>query len=50
MQLASLRQIVKAEGYGALWYGLSARVAFHIPSSAVCWGVYETVKDLLKVS
>ena len=48
MQLSTLREIVRAEGYQALAHGMSARIAFHIPSAAVCWGVYETTKDWLR--
>jgi hypothetical protein len=49
LQLATLRLIVKREGPRALWHGLSARVAFHIPSAAVCWGVYESVKSFANI-
>ena len=30
-----------------LFRGLSARVLFHSPAGAICWGTYETVKVLL---
>ena len=47
MQVRTLREIARAEGQAALWHGVSARVAFHVPSSVVCWGVYESLKSLL---
>jgi hypothetical protein len=47
LQIRTMRDIVKAEGYASLWHGVSARVLFHVPSSVVCWGVYETMKRLL---
>ena len=50
LQVNALRQIVKQEGTQALWHGVSARVAFHIPSAAVCWGVYESLKTLMQVT
>ncbi|PNH04481.1 hypothetical protein TSOC_009345 [Tetrabaena socialis] len=46
--LPTLRQIVREEGMQALWQGLKPRVLFHIPAAAVCWGTYETVKDMLR--
>ncbi|KAG2437655.1 hypothetical protein HYH02_011036 [Chlamydomonas schloesseri] len=45
--IPTLRQIVREEGMQALWQGLKPRVLFHIPAAAVCWGTYETMKDLL---
>lgn len=45
--LSALKRITEQEGAGAIWHGLSARVWFHIPAAAVCWGVYESCKTLL---
>ena len=42
-----LRQIAREEGFAALWSGWAPRVLFHIPSAAVCWGIYESAKRLL---
>jgi solute carrier family 25 (mitochondrial iron transporter), member 28/37 len=47
MQVQRLQELVRAEGYQALWHGVSARVLFHVPAAAVCWGVYESMKNLL---
>ena len=47
MQAAVLRQIYLQEGSAALWRGLRARVLFHAPAAAICWGTYETAKRLL---
>eukprot|EP00798_Chlamydomonas_sp_ICE-L_P023375 gene23375-30636_t len=48
--LPTLRHIVKTEGQSALWHGLNARVLFHVPSAALCWGTYETAKTFLQNS
>eukprot|EP00884_Botryococcus_braunii_P016663 jgi/Botrbrau1/3680/Bobra.0008s0009.2 len=42
-----LRSIVREEGQGALWWGVRARVLFHAPAAAICWGSYETMKKFL---
>mmetsp|Transcript_19636 Transcript_19636/g.35402 ORF Transcript_19636/g.35402 Transcript_19636/m.35402 type:complete len:298 (-) Transcript_19636:173-1066(-) len=42
-----LRQIAREEGAAALWRGLWPRVLVNAPSAAICWGTYETMKDLL---
>ncbi len=42
-----MRRIVEDEGMSALWRGLRPRVLFHIPSAAVCWGTYESMKAML---
>jgi solute carrier family 25 iron transporter 28/37 len=42
-----LRQIAREEGVAALWSGWAPRVLFHVPSAAVCWGIYESAKRLL---
>ncbi|GLI65946.1 hypothetical protein VaNZ11_009627 [Volvox africanus] len=46
--LPTLRQIVREEGVQALWQGIKPRVLFHIPAAAVCWGTYETMKNVLR--
>jgi solute carrier family 25 iron transporter 28/37 len=42
-----LRRIAREEGAAALWRGWQPRTLFHAPSAAICWGIYETCKDLL---
>ena len=42
-----LRRIAREEGASALWRGWQPRTLFHAPSAAICWGIYETCKDLL---
>lgn len=42
-----MRRIVADEGMSALWRGLRPRVLFHVPSAAVCFGTYETIKSFL---
>lgn len=44
--ISMLRQIIRQEGSHAIWRGLRPRVLFHVPSAAICWGTYETMKDL----
>lgn len=46
-QAPVLRQIAREEGVGALWRGCAPRVLFHVPSAAVCWGIYESAKRIL---
>ena len=47
VQVQGFRALIQAEGYQALLHGMSARVAFHIPAAAVCWGTYESMKSML---
>lgn len=47
--IPTLRQIVREEGKAALWRGLKPRILVHMPSAAICWGTYETMKLLLGV-
>ena len=47
MQMPTLRRILKEEGKRAIWSGVQARVLFHFPASAICWGTYETMKSML---
>ena len=44
-----VRSLVFKEGAKAsvLFRGVSARVLFHSPAGAICWGTYETVKRVL---
>ena len=50
VQLPTLRRIVLEEGSRALWKGVQARVLFHFPASAICWGTYESMKRALQGS
>lgn len=50
VQLAMLRTILREQGMAGLWAGLRPRVLFHIPAAAVCWGTYESMKDMLGAS
>jgi len=43
--LSVLHQIIKEEGRQSIWRGLKPRVLFHVPSAAICWGTYETMKE-----
>lgn len=47
VQLDKVRKIIAAEGYNALWRGVRARIYFHVPAAAVCWGTYESLKTFL---
>jgi hypothetical protein len=42
-----LIQIVRTEGWKGLWKGVSARLAFHVPASAVTVGTFDTIKQLI---
>lgn len=44
-----MRRILKEEGMNALFRGWQPRVLFHIPSAAICWGIYESFKSWLSV-
>ena len=48
--ISVLRQIVQEEGKNVLWRGLKPRVLFYVPSAAICWGTYETMKHVLSSS
>eukprot|EP01025_Chloroclados_australasicus_P014366 TRINITY_DN16728_c0_g1_i2.p2 TRINITY_DN16728_c0_g1~~TRINITY_DN16728_c0_g1_i2.p2 ORF type:complete len:335 (+),score=33.07 TRINITY_DN16728_c0_g1_i2:194-1198(+) len=43
----TMRQIMVQEGIQGLWRGWKPRVLFHIPSAAICFGTYESMKSLL---
>lgn len=45
--LSVLSQIIQEEGSQAIWRGLKPRILFHVPSAAICWGTYETMKELI---
>ena len=47
MQGPIVRRIYAEEGAAALLRGWQPRVLFHIPSAAICWGIYETCKSHL---
>ena len=49
MQRPILRQIWQEEGASALIRGWQPRVLFHIPSAAICWGIYESFKSWLAI-
>jgi len=42
-----LMRIMREEGFSVLFRGWQPRVLFHIPSAAICWGIYESFKSFL---
>lgn len=42
-----MRRILHEEGVSALFRGWQPRVLFHVPSAAICWGIYESCKAYL---
>ncbi|KAL8272687.1 hypothetical protein Esti_003391 [Eimeria stiedai] len=48
--LGTLRTIWLEEGFQGFWRGVSSRVCLSIPSTAICWGSYETFKFLWHAS
>lgn len=44
---ATLFKIHEISGIGGYFRGLSARVVFQAPSTAICWSVYELLKEVL---
>jgi solute carrier family 25 iron transporter 28/37 len=48
MQAPVLSRILREEGGAALWRGWQPRVLFHVPSAAICWGIYESCKNFLR--
>lgn len=42
-----LAELLRREGPGALWSGVTARVATIGPGAAISWAVYERMKDYL---
>ena len=43
-----MRDIWRQEGMRGFMRGGSARVLYYMPSAAICWTTYETVKRMLK--
>ena len=46
--MKALVQIYQLRGMRGYFKGLSARVIFQMPSTAICWSVYEFFKHMLK--
>ena len=42
-----MAKIMREEGPSVLFRGWQPRVLFHIPSAAICWGIYESFKRFL---
>lgn len=45
--LDAIRTIHATEGTSAFTKGLGPRVLFHVPSMAICWSTYESIKYVL---
>ena len=45
--LDAIRTIQAQEGSAAFLKGMGPRVLFHVPSMAICWSTYESIKFLL---
>jgi solute carrier family 25 iron transporter 28/37 len=43
-----MKKIMEDEGLSVLFRGWQPRVLFHIPSAAICWGIYESFKRFLR--
>ncbi len=43
-----MTKIMQDEGLNVLFRGWQPRVLFHIPSAAICWGIYESFKRFLR--
>jgi solute carrier family 25 iron transporter 28/37 len=43
-----MTKIMQDEGLSVLFRGWQPRVLFHIPSAAICWGIYESFKRFLQ--
>ncbi len=48
LQIHTMKQIAREEGWPALWRGVRPRVMFNAPAAAICWGTYESMKVLLE--
>ena len=46
-QLAVANRMLQHEGSAVFWNGIKPRILFHVPAAAVCWGTYESMKQLL---
>lgn len=45
--ISTVKLIFVEEGVRGFWKGTSARLALSVPSTAICWGTYESVKYLI---
>lgn len=45
--LNALHTIYKTRGIGGYFRGITARVVYQMPSTAICWSVYEFFKHIL---
>jgi len=45
-----VKSIIREEGPKTFFKGTTARVLYFMPSAAICWTTYETVKSLLGVT
>ena len=45
--LDAIRTIRATEGTSAFLKGIKPRVLFHVPSMAICWSTYESIKYVL---
>jgi solute carrier family 25 iron transporter 28/37 len=45
--LDAIRTIQAEEGSAAFLKGMGPRVLFHVPSMAICWSTYESIKYVL---
>ena len=43
----AIRTIQATEGSSAFLKGMGPRVLFHVPSMAICWSTYESIKYVL---
>ena len=48
LQVPVMKRIVAEEGKRALWSGLKPRILFHVPAAAICWGTYESFKNIMQ--
>ena len=45
--ISALIKIYKVQGVSGYFRGLNARVIYQVPSTAICWSVYEFFKHFL---
>ena len=45
--LSALIKIYKVKGFSGYFRGITARVVYQVPSTAICWSVYEFIKHCL---
>lgn len=48
--LQGLSMVLRHEGWAGMFRGAGARVAFHVPNTAITFAVYEKCKSMLKAS